>query len=309
MAWLKKGLIHVPEFNGDWSVSHAQMPVVDLISEDVARIYFGTRNAEIHTVTTYIEVVASRPQEVLYVHDKPVLSCGELGCFDDGGAMLSWILTHQGKKYFYYVGWNAGVTVGYRNSIGVAVSEDGGKTVTRMFKGPIVDRSKTEPQFCSTPCVMVENGKWRMWYLNGVSWKKIDGHSEPLTHIKYAESDNGIDWVRNGQIVVDIRSDEGGVAKPHVLKEDGIYKMWYCYRGAADYRKNPSHAYRIGYAESPDGIAWQRMDDKAGIDVSAGEWDSVMLAYPYVYKHKGRKYLVYNGDGFGQTGIGYAVWE
>jgi hypothetical protein len=85
--------------------------------------------------------------------------------------------------------------------------------------------------------------------------------------------------------------------------------MWYTRRGAADYREDPASAYRIGYAESPDGVRWTRMDERAGIDVSENGWDSVMIAYPFVYQHRGVKYMLYNGNGFGQTGIGYAVWE
>lgn len=310
MKWIKKGQFYAPESNHDWMVSHAQMPVVDLIDEDVARVYFGTRSQANHTVTTYIEVSASNPKEVLYIHDRPVLGRGKLGCFDDGGAMPSWIVNRGDIKYFYYVGWNAGVTVGYRNSIGIAISEDGGKTFERMFDGPIVDRNKDEPQFCSTPCVLVENDKWRMWYLNGVRWEIINGHPEPLCHIKYAESKDGINWDRNGVVAIDLKPNgEGGMSKPHVIKEDGKYKMWYCYRGDRDYRENSEHAYRIGYAESPNGITWERMDDRAGIGVSKSGWDSIMIAFPYVYQHKGIKYMLFNGNGFGQTGIGYAVEE
>ena len=55
----------------------------------------------------------------------------------DSGAMPSWIVTHGGRKYLLYVGWNAGVSVSYRNSIGIAASGDGGKTFSRLYKGPI----------------------------------------------------------------------------------------------------------------------------------------------------------------------------
>jgi hypothetical protein len=88
-----------------------------------------------------------------------------------------------------------------------------------------------------------------------------------------------------------------------------MYQMWYCYRGSLDYRTDPRTAYRIGYAESEDGVRWERKDDEVGIDRSDSGWDSVMLAYPYVYEHRGRKYMLYNGNGFGETGIGYAVLE
>ena len=83
--------------------------------------------------------------------------------------------------------------------------------------------------------------------------------------------------------------------------------MWYCFRGSRDYRSDKAQSYRIGYAESEDGIRWERLDDLVGIDRSEDGWDSVMMEYPFVYEHRGRKYMLYNGNGFGETGIGYAV--
>jgi hypothetical protein len=85
--------------------------------------------------------------------------------------------------------------------------------------------------------------------------------------------------------------------------------MWYCYRGSIDYRTDKQQSYRLGYAESIDGLRWARKDNEVGIDRSETGWDSVMMCYPYIYEHKGRKYLFYNGNGFGESGLGYAVLE
>ena len=76
--------------------------------------------------------------------------------------------------------------------------------------------------------------------------------------------------------------------------------MWYSYRGVA---------YRIGYAESENGIQWKRKDDLAGIDVSPDGWDSEMIEYPFIFDHKGSRYMIYNGNGYGKTGFGLAVME
>ena len=58
----------------------------------------------------------------------PVLLYETLGAtFDDGGAMPSWLVEHGDILYLYYIGWTAGVTVSYRNSIGLAISDDGGR--------------------------------------------------------------------------------------------------------------------------------------------------------------------------------------
>ena len=310
MKWLKQGLIYKPSGQWDWSLSHAQLPIVDPIGKDILRIYFGTRDAQTVTRPTYIEVEADNPQNVLYIHDRPVMDTGQLGCFDDSGVMPSWIVNREGEKWLYYIGWNTGQTVPYRNSIGLAISRDGGQTFERKYTGPIVDRSPTEPHFCAAPCVIWDDGLWKMWYLSCVKWEMYNGHPEPFYHIKYAESDDGIVWKREGLVAIDFKSeDEAGIVRSCVIKEEGLYKMWYSYRTYKDYRTQSSNSYRMGYAESQNGKAWVRKDEEVGIDVSAEGWDCLMIGYPYRYKHQDKTYLFYNGNGFGESGLGYAILD
>ncbi len=306
MKWVKKGLIFGAEQQYEWMQSHASIPVADKISSDVIRIYFGPRDSEGRTHTAFIEVAADDPKQILYVHDRPVLSPGRLGCFDDSGAMPSTIVTRGGKKYFYYIGWNTGVTVPYRNAIGVAVSNDGGITFERVFEGPVMDRTPLEPLFTATPYVLVEDDLWRCWYASTTEFVVVDGRSEPRYHIKYAESEDGLHWRRPNITCITPKSELEANARPAVIKEGDRYRMWYCYRSIVGYRSDPTQSYRIGYAESVDGVNWERLDELAGIDRSSSGWDSEMMAYPNVFEHKGRKYMLYCGNGFGRSGFGYA---
>jgi hypothetical protein len=41
-------------------------------------------------------------------------------------------------------------------------------------------------------------------------------------------------------------------------------------------------------------------------DVSEEGWDSEMMCYPYVFDHKGERYMLYNGNGYGKSGFGIA---
>jgi hypothetical protein len=173
-----------------------------------------------------------------------------------------------------------------------------------------MDRTQTEPHLCATPCVLIENQTWRMWYLSGVEWKSHSGISEPYYHIKYAESLDGVYWKRDGKICIDFKNfDEGGIARPSVIKDGNIYRMWYSYRGGKDYRTNRSQSYRIGYAESLDGQEWLRKDNEVGIGLSDTGWDSEMIGYPFVIKIKNKIYMFYNGNGFGKSGFGYATLD
>ncbi len=307
MRWRKNGLIFNATGQHEWMSHHASMPTADRIDAETLRIYFGPRTSKGKTVTTFLDVSANDPTKVLYVHDRPILESGRLGAFDDSGAMPSMVVDHGGLKYLYYIGWNEGVTVPYRNSIGLAISRDGGVTFERAFEGPVVDRTRLEPFFCATPFVMVDNGVWKMWYASSTGYLPVDGRIEPVYQVKYAESADGIEWKRNNTICLDYKFAGEANARPTVVKEGDLFRMWYCARGSVNYRSDKQQSYRIGYAESTNGVDWTRMDDLVGIDRSETGWDSLMMAYPFVYEHGGQKHMLYCGDGFGETGFGVAT--
>src|SRR5947207_2867092 len=308
MRWIKKGLIFSIENPSDWMAHHACLPIAEHVSESVLRIYYGPRDTSGRTRVTFIEVEADDPAKILYVHDRPVLDLGKLGAFDDSGVMPSCIINKDGKKYLFYVGWNRGGTVAYRNAIGVTVSEDGGLTFNRMFDGPVIDRTPSEAYFCASAFAMLDDdARWKLWYTSSTGWSVANGKPEPLYKIKYAESNDSINWTRQNITCIDYAFEGEAITRPCVIKENGCYRMWYCFRGTDDYRTNKENSYRIGYAESRDGISWTRKDDQVGISRSEEGWDSRMIEYPFVYQHRGRKYMLYNGNGFGETGFGYAV--
>ena len=304
MKWIKKGLVVKPRGNLDWMVTHTQLPFADRIGGDLHRIYFAGRNSQNMSQVGYVEIDIKDPQEILYITEKSVLELGPLGSFDDSAVMPSWIVNQEDKKYMYYIGWMQGKRVPYYASLGLAISSDGGKTFKKKSKAPILERNNVDPYMTASACVRIENGIWRMWYLTAVRWEIENDNPKPYYHIKYAESKDGINWERNGIVCIDFKSkEENAIARPCVTKEEGIYKMWYSYSGYN------GKSYRIGYAESNDGIRWERKDEEAGIDVSESGWDSEMVCYPFVFEHKGKKYMLYNGNSFGKAGFGYAILD
>lgn len=280
--------------------SHAAVPIAEHIEGNLFKIYFSSRNKDNQSFTGYILIDITRPQEILELSDSPVISPGAIGEFDDSGAMATWLALHEGRRFLYYIGWNLSVTVPFRNSIGLYVRENGGE-YKRYAPGPIVDRSLTEPHFVASCCVLPGLDKWRMWYLSCTEWKIRNGKPEHHYHIKYAESIDGVSWIRKGVVAIDYSDDsEYAISRPSVIRDEGCWKMWFSHRGSA---------YRIGYAESLDGINWQRLDSDCQIDVSESGWDSEMIEYPFVFDHGGSRYMLYNGNGYGKTGFGLAVLE
>lgn len=303
--WNKLGLLFCPDGNIPWMVSHASVPFVERLHGDVFKLYFSCRNLSQESMIAYaiFELQGGRAR-VEKVSSTPILEKGELGAFDDSGCMGSCLVNVSGKKYLYYIGWNLGETVPFRNSIGLAISDDG-ESFQKAYKGPIVDRSMTEPHFCASSCVLKEGNIFRMWYLSCTGWTIRNGNITHNYHIKYADSDDGILWRRNGAIAIDYANEyEYAISVPRVIKDGNIYKMWFSSRARIN-----AETYRIGYAESDDGIKWQRLDHLVGLDVSTVGWDSEMIEYPFVFDHNGDRYMLYNGNGYGKTGIGLAILE
>jgi hypothetical protein len=305
MIWKKLGRIYDPEKlkSGDWHISHAANTVISALFDGIFRIYFSARDANRRSHITYLDVELFPKFKILNFAHTPVLSPGDPGLFDDSGVSLSCIANISGQKYMYYLGWNLGVTVPWRNSIGLAKYYEG--NWMKISRAPILDRNAFDPYSISYPFVMMDDNICRMWYGSNLSW---GAEQEDMAHvIKYAESLDGINWKPTGLISLNFKNKfEYALSRPCVIKEDGVYKMWYSYRAGPH-----AATYRIGYAESREGIKFDRMDDIVGIDVSPNpdDWDSEMICYPFVFDHKGERYMLYNGNGYGKTGFGLAVLE
>jgi predicted GH43/DUF377 family glycosyl hydrolase len=304
--WKKLGLIFNPSGEYDWIKTHAMMPVMDRIDSDHARIYFSARDDRNRSQGAFIEVDLNDPFKILSLSKQPVLKLGQLGAFDDSGIMPTSIVTNDGKKYLYYNGWTLGKNVPFFSFNGVAISTDEGNTFAKYSRGPAVLYSNNvDPYSTFAPFVIKENETWKMWYVSLIKWVEEKGILKHYYNIRYAESSDGIAWNRDGLVCIDFANEyEYAIARPFVLKENGIYKMWYSFRESAAVK-----SYRIGYAESPDGKTWKRIDSEVGLDVALEGWDSEMIEYSFLFDHKGKRFMLYNGNSFGRTGVGLAVLD
>lgn len=299
MRWAKRGVVIPAPPPVSWGVSHAMVPFVQKRG-DAVRLCFSARDEEGRSVTGYADFDPGAPGSIQY-GEEPLLRPGGLGTFDDRGAMGSCLVDVDGEQRLYYIGWSLGVTVPFYTFVGLATSRDGGKSFTRASRAPVVDRGPHDPFLTTSPWVLVEGGAWRLWYASGLRWEPDGERPKHFYNIRYAESEDGMTWRRDGHVCIDFRDDsEYAIARPCVVKIGARYRMWYSWRG---------DAYRIGYAESEDGLDWERKDSEAGIDVSPDGWDSEMIEYPCVFEHEGSWFMLYNGNGYGATGIGLAELE
>ena len=302
----RTGHIFKPDNRYPWSHTHAQVPFPYLHPEGFLRIFYATRDLESRSSVCFIDVNPERPFEILYAHDKPVLSKGEPGFFDDSGTMPSWFIKIEDRLYMYYTAWNKSKEASYRLSIGVAESYDNGVTFKKIYLGPILDRSINDLIWVGQPSILYKDKSFKMWYLSCDNIKYINGHPEPYYSVKYADSIDGIVWNRENRVCIDfeLESDFNAIGRPFVFFENGVYKMFFSYRSARDYRTDPNKSYKIGFGESKDGLIWGNF--KMIDFIKNEDWFSVMQEYASFININTKKYLFFNGNGFGQTGFGYA---
>ncbi|TAL71962.1 MAG: hypothetical protein EPN88_05260 [Bacteroidetes bacterium] len=299
MKWRKLGHIYQPSGIKRWARSHAANPVAENVEGDYFRIYFSTRDEHNQSSIGYVVININEPNKVLEESEEPVLMPGDIGMFDDSGVSIGCIVPVGESRYLYYMGWNLAVTVPWKNTIGLAVSEAIGEPFKRYSGFPIIGLDEVNPYTISYPWVVRESGSFRMWYGSNLKWGPQK--SDMLHVIKYAESGDGIHWKKDNRIAINSESpEEYAICKPCVLKDETGYLMWFCSRG---------NKYRIHLAKSTDGINWERLGKDPGIDISESGWDSEMIEYPCIFDHKGYRYMLYAGNGYGRTGFGIAVLE
>lgn len=303
MAWRKLGRVYVAEGQESWALTHAAIPTAMMLDRETIRVFVAFVDDKSVGRIGYVDVASRDPTKVLAISREPVLDIGPDGTFDDNGVNPLSLVVLGERVHLYYAGWQLGVKVRYFLFLGLAVSEDSGATFRKNSRVPVLERSDAEPLIRSSAHVHAEQGRWRMWYAGGDSWTLAGDRMRPSYQLRYLQSRDGITWGSEGKVCLDFEhTDEFGFGRPFVVPEGERLRMWYSIR-------TRSCGYRIGYAESTDGLAWRRMDSEAGIDVSPEGWDSEMICYPCVQDTVYGRYLFYNGNNYGETGFGVAIAE
>lgn len=294
------GLVYGPDGRHPWAKHSALQPTPCLMDDDLLRIFVGFRDDSGVGRIGFVDVNPDNPGEVLRVSEKPVLDIGLPGTFDDNGVIPCAIVRRGSELFLYYAGYQLGSKVRFLAFGGLARSCDG-ETFVRSSNVPVLDRTSGEFLFRAIHSMFYEDGVWKTWYGAGNEYLQTEEKALPKYNVRYIESKDGITFAGEGRVCIDTQgADEYRIGRPWVIRHDGIYKMFYSIG-------TRSKIFRLGYAESRDGIHWVRMDDRMGLDVSSSGWDSQMICYPSVLENKGRVYLFYNGNSYGRSGFGYAI--
>lgn len=300
MKWEKHGMIYKVDNKNPFLVTHAANPLAVHLKDDVFRIFYSGRNADNKSSVSFvdIDIITKR---VVYDSKIPLATYGETDSYYAHGISIGNLFSSvQVKNMILFMGWQIPKGQHWRGDIGrLRLIDPLGQNISAKVDDSVyMGIHEEDPISLSYPFVIYHKGVYKMWYGSTLSWTSENG--EMIHVIKYATSRDGENWSREGVAVPYSVGIAQAFSRPSVIIDDHTYHMWFSYRSGT------GEKYRIGYAVSDNGVSWKIDLDNVGIDVSEKGWDSEMICYPFVFDHKGTRYMIYNGNGHGKEGFGLA---
>ena len=303
MRWKKLGRLYCPS-NSDRHpklLTHAANPLPILIEGDIYRIYFSGRDAQNRSSVGAVDIDIIK-RKIIQEYTNPFFEHGSEGSFYADGVSIGNCYEVDGMRYMLFMGWQNPENEHWHGNIGRLLVDD---NLSLHLDGEITIKSANTVNHVSLSYPWVNKNEmqgYQMWYGTTKTWDA--GNGEMLHVINHAFSNDGFSWSCKGLAIPYELGIMQAFSRPSVIGSSTAgYEMWFSYRGGA------GETYRIGYAVSSDGEKWEVLSDQSGIDVSATGWDSEMIEYPFVFEHKNKKYLLYNGNDYGKTGFGLAILE
>ena len=301
MRWEKLGLVFKLAESRLANHKNAMVPTPFLLPSGKLRVYMTVCDQANIGRIFYVEfdsvAMDGPPSEVM----GPVLDVGTPGSFDEHGVVVAQIMqVSDTELWMYYSGFERLHDQPYRILTGVARSVDGGSSFGRNTCDPILRQSPKESLFRCAPFVLRSAQGYTMWYVAGSSWEVVQGKHVPRYSLYTMHSPDGVTWPDEGLECLKLGPNEHGFGRPWILREGGVLRLFY------SIRRIDLAAYALGYAESRDGIYWQRMDHCMGLDTSQGQFDSTAMSYTAIITTDDSLYCLYNGDNFGRDGFAAA---
>lgn len=217
--------------------------------------------------------LATSGDGVIWTKDQanPGLEPGGPGSWDESINSARVIKDSPIYKMWYAASDGSAMRIGYATS-------DDGKNWSKHPDNPVLDVGAADDwdeQQVTCPHVIMNGTTYKMWYTG----KDNEGNYG----LGYATSSNGSVWNKySGNPVLTPGAhgtwDHLGVLCPSVLMDGNVYRMWYYGKSDSD----PSID-SIGYATSPDGIAWTKDANNPVLERGAeSEWDDFGVSGPSV---------------------------
>lgn len=201
-------------------------------------------------------------------------------------------------------GWQRRTDVDVETGVGVFYSLDSGLTWVEEGSGPRWSARLYEP-FLVCDANFLDAGRFKLLtYAFGVDWVPDESGTPQRRYLIGSTIAESFDTLENGngQSRIPTLSEQEVQAYPSLQRMgSGDFLMTFCWRQRFGFRDKPEASYKLGFARSHDGLTWERLDYEYLDDLP--EEASLMQCYPSLIEIEGIQSVIFNGNGFGVSGI------
>jgi hypothetical protein len=272
------------------------MPTPVLMGE-VVRVFFSSRDMDSRSSIYFADLDTRTLRNIGQVGTLGI-ELGGYGSFDEDGVMPSSLVEIGGKWHLYYIGWSRPRSTPYSLAIGLAIGSSL-DNFNKYSKGPLIDKSISNPFFSTTPSVRFDGRQFEMFYSKGHEWQTYKEKQESKYLISRATSKDGVTW-NNFKDINLPNSIESCFARPVFFDNHLIYSS----RPTIDFRAE-SRGYRLKIGRISDLDSFE----ECRVIWAQNEQGHKDTAYAQFIRIEEKEYLFYNADNFGQDGIAIALHE
>lgn len=243
--------------------------------------------------------------ELIPASIKLQLEKGSPGTFDENGVFPASVIDFEDSWGLSYTGFQLGYEVPHYNFGGFAIRSGSNSRLKRVSEAPIIDREDegltVRAGLSAIKLDLDDNREWVSVYAAGSTFEFINGKLRPNYSV-YGQFTHPFGIREKGDLKVKYSELEHGVGRPYLTSYKDLLLLFYT-------RRRRDFGYLPGVAISNDlGKTYKRFDEiLEDVTPRIHGLDNEMQYFPAPLIWNTKLYVFYNGNNFGQNGMG--VWE
>jgi hypothetical protein len=293
--WRKLGRV-LQASGAPLSRSHVMLPT-PWVMGDRLRVFYASCDDDLRGRIFFADFAPEPPFPLIAASPEPVFDVGPAGAFDCDGVNPSQVIETDGDLALLYIGWRRGPAAEpYTLFAGLAVSRDQGLSFTRRAE-PLLPPRPGERLFRTAPFIDHDGDGYRLLYIGGDGFVEGEGGRRTPVYSLMEQRSAGLwDWDGPARALMspDVAAGEVGFGRPVITPER---RLMVSLRTLAGYRLVETDLEFDPQTRPPLSPV---------IPPPLGAWEAEMTCFGAPCIVGANEVLVYNGDGYGRTGMGLA---
>lgn len=297
--WVRLAWIDHPSGKGEWCSSHLSLPFAIPIDGRTFKIFFSSRDSDQRShIGSFDLDIASQKVSVNTFCSLPLLSPGMIGSFDEHGVSGSYYSLSRHQLTIWNFGWKRLSGKAWINSIGIA-KVPLGLNQTNVVNNLAFASNSNDTHGLAYPYITKINSKEMFFYAS------FDQYGIPSENEPYSFTAKSAEILKDFELssptrMINHMAGMSAQSRPCIIQDGNMYRAWVSVKGTE---------YEICSMVSTDGINWTWDDSGNNLQAKGLGNEKEQVCYSHVVEHGRERFMFYNGDGFGMTGIGIAKWS